>query len=110
MASKFVVKKGPTGKFRFLLVARNGQIIATSEAYNSKASCLNGVRAVKETAGDAEVEDQTTRAWADEQARTKAATKTAAQAAKKTIAKATSKTGAPKKSTTATTKRTGATR
>jgi hypothetical protein len=33
MAAKFVLKKGSTGKFRFNLVATNGQVIATSEAY-----------------------------------------------------------------------------
>ena len=38
MAAKFVLKKGSTGKFRFNLVATNGQVIATSEAYESKAS------------------------------------------------------------------------
>ncbi len=40
MAAKFVVKKGSTGKFRFNLVASNGEIIATSETYNSKASAM----------------------------------------------------------------------
>jgi uncharacterized protein YegP (UPF0339 family) len=35
MAAKFVLKKGSTGKFRFNLVATNGQVIATSEAYES---------------------------------------------------------------------------
>jgi hypothetical protein len=33
---QFVLKKGSTGKFRFNLVATNGQVIATSEAYESK--------------------------------------------------------------------------
>jgi uncharacterized protein YegP (UPF0339 family) len=42
MAAKFVVKKGPTGKFRFSLRADNGEIIATSEAYNTKASAMKG--------------------------------------------------------------------
>ena len=99
MAAKFVVKKGPTGKFRFVLVARNGQVVATSEAYNTKAACLNGIKAVQTSVPGADVEDQTTRAWADEQAQLKAVTKTAAQAAKKAIGKATSKTPAPKRNT-----------
>jgi len=34
---EFVLKKGSTGKFHFNLVAGNGQVIATSEAYESKA-------------------------------------------------------------------------
>src|SRR5579872_3061445 len=41
MAGKFVLKKGASGKFHFNLLAANGQIIATSEAYNSKEAALN---------------------------------------------------------------------
>ncbi len=85
MAAKFVVKKGTTDKFRFSLVGRNGRVIASSAPYNTKAACLNGIRAVKAAVGSAEVEDQTTKSWAEEQARLKALTKTAAKAAKKTI-------------------------
>jgi uncharacterized protein YegP (UPF0339 family) len=40
MAARFVLKKGSTGKYRFNLVATNGQVIATSEAYESKASAI----------------------------------------------------------------------
>ena len=50
MAAKFVLKKGSTGKFRFNLVATNGQVIATSEAYESKASAVNGIESVKRNA------------------------------------------------------------
>ncbi len=60
MAAKFVVKKGSTGKFRFNLVASNGEIIATSEAYNSKASAMKGVESVRKNAPTATVDDQTT--------------------------------------------------
>jgi uncharacterized protein YegP (UPF0339 family) len=88
MASKFVVKKGPTGKFRFSLLGGKGQVIASSETYNTKAACLNGIKALKAAAGGAEIEDQTTKTWADEQARLKAATKTAAKAAKTAIKQA----------------------
>jgi uncharacterized protein YegP (UPF0339 family) len=59
MAAKFVLKKGPTGKFRFNLIATNGQVIATSEAYESKASAINGVESVKRNAPKAEIDDQT---------------------------------------------------
>jgi len=58
VAGKFVVKRGPTGKFRFSLVSTNGQVVATSEAYNSKASAMAGIRAVKSLAGEAPVDDQ----------------------------------------------------
>ena len=58
-AGKFVLKKGSTGKFRFNLVATNGQVIATSEAYESKASAINGIESVKRNAPNAEIDDQT---------------------------------------------------
>jgi uncharacterized protein len=59
MAGKFVLKKGSSGKFHFNLLAGNGQVIATSETYESKQSALNGIHAVKENAPSAEVDDQT---------------------------------------------------
>ena len=59
MAGKFVLKKGSSGKYHFNLVAGNGQIIATSETYERKASALNGIESVKNNAPDAEIDDQT---------------------------------------------------
>jgi uncharacterized protein YegP (UPF0339 family) len=59
MVAKFVLKKGSTGKFRFNLVATNGQVIATSETYESKASAINGIESVKRNAPNAEIDDQT---------------------------------------------------
>jgi uncharacterized protein len=59
MAGKFVLKKGSSGKFHFNLLAGNGQVIATSETYESKQSALNGIHSVKENASSAEVDDQT---------------------------------------------------
>ena len=59
MAGKFVLKKGSTGKYHFNLVASNGQVIATSEAYESKASALNGIESVKKNAANAQIDDQT---------------------------------------------------
>ena len=73
MPGKFVILKGSTGKFRFQLRSTNGQDIAVSEAYNSKAACTNGMRAVQKLAADAVVEDQTTKAWAAAEAERKAA-------------------------------------
>ena len=89
MPAKFVIKKGPTGKFRFNLLASNGQVVATSEAYSSKASARAGIRSVKKIAADAEVEDQTTKEWAALEAARKAAaaTQEAATSAKKKLAK-----------------------
>ena len=65
MPGKFVIKKGTTGKFRFSLVSTNGQIVATSEAYETKASAQAGIRSVKKLAADAAVEDTTTAEWAE---------------------------------------------
>lgn len=62
MAAKFVLKKGSTGKFRFNLVAGNGETVATSETYESKASAKNGIEAVRKAAAAATVGDQTTSA------------------------------------------------
>ena len=89
MPGKFVVKKGSTGKFRFSLLSTNGQIVATSEAYNTKASAMGGIRSVKNLAADAEIEDQTTKEWAAGEADRKkaAAAKKAKAAGKKKAAK-----------------------
>jgi uncharacterized protein YegP (UPF0339 family) len=59
MDPKFVVKKGGTGKFHFNLLATNGQVIATSESYESKAAALKGIESVKKNAPAAKVEDST---------------------------------------------------
>ena len=88
MPGKFVVKKGTTGKFRFNLLSTNGQVVATSEAYNSKASAMGGIRAVKSLAADAAIEDQTTKEWAAAEAARKAAAPVK-RAAKKVVKKAT---------------------
>lgn len=77
MPGKFVVKKGATGKFRFSLLSPNGQIVASSQAYASKASAMNGIKSVRGLAADAEVEDQTTKQWEKEEAARKAAKKAA---------------------------------
>ena len=50
MAGKFVLKKGSSGKYYFNLLARNGQLIATSETYERKEYALNGIGSVKDNA------------------------------------------------------------
>ena len=55
---KFVVKESAKG-FVFNLKAGNGEVIATSEVYNTKDACKNGIESVKKNAVAAEVEDQT---------------------------------------------------
>ena len=54
---KFVVKETATG-FKFDLKAGNGEVIATSEVYTTKAACLNGIESVKNNCVG-EIEDQT---------------------------------------------------
>ena len=55
---KFVVRETNTG-VKFDLKATNGQVIATSEVYASRKSCLKGVESVRVNAAKANVEDQT---------------------------------------------------
>ena len=55
---KFEVYTDKAGEFRFRLKAKNGQIIAVSEGYKSKKSCLNGTESVKKTAVDAKIEKE----------------------------------------------------
>lgn len=62
---KFVVKETKTG-IKFDLKAGNGEVIATSEVYASKASCMNGIESVKKNAPIAPVEDQTVEGFATE--------------------------------------------
>lgn len=59
MAAKFVLKKGSSGKFHFNLQAANGQVIATSETYESKSAAINGIESVKKNAPVADIDDQT---------------------------------------------------
>ena len=62
MMSKFVIRGVNTG-VKFDLRATNGQVIATSEVYDSKAACLKGVESVRKNAAAAHVEDQTAEDW-----------------------------------------------
>ena len=52
---KFEVYTDKKGEFRFRLKATNGEIIATSEGYKAKPSCLNGIESVKKNVVDAPV-------------------------------------------------------
>ena len=59
MSGKFTLQKGRTGKYHFNLVATNGQVIATSESYESKAAALKGIESVRKNAPEAQLDDQT---------------------------------------------------
>ena len=61
MAGTFDLKKNDSGKYMFNLKAGNGQIILTSQLYESKSSALNGIESVRKNAGDdAQYERKTT--------------------------------------------------
>ena len=55
---KFVIRKTNTG-IKFDLKAGNGEVIATSEVYESEAACRKGIESVMKNAPIANVEDQT---------------------------------------------------
>ena len=63
---KFVIRNVASG-IKFDLKATNGQVIASSEIYESKAACLKGVNSVMKNAPLAAVEDQTVEPYAVEQ-------------------------------------------
>jgi hypothetical protein len=52
MAGKFELKTAKNGKFFFNLKASNGQIILSSEMYETKKSAENGIASVKKNAGN----------------------------------------------------------
>ena len=55
---KFVIRQDEAG-MKFDLLAVNRETIASSDFYNSKASCLKGIASVTKNAPLAAVEDQT---------------------------------------------------
>ena len=56
--SKYEKKTATNGKLYFVLKATNGQVIGTSEMYDSESGRNNGIASVKENAPKATVEDQ----------------------------------------------------
>lgn len=56
--SKFDRKTSTNGKYYFNLKATNGQIIGTSEMYESASGRDNGIASVQKNAPEAEVEEQ----------------------------------------------------
>src|SRR5690606_1278209 len=56
---KYAVKKTKNDGYMFNLLATNGQVIATSEVYNSLDSCKKGINSVATNAPIANFEDHT---------------------------------------------------
>jgi len=55
MSGKFEVYEDRSGKFRFRLKASNGQIVASGEAYDTKAAAKKGCESVQRAAEGASV-------------------------------------------------------
>jgi uncharacterized protein YegP (UPF0339 family) len=52
MAGKFEIKESTSGKFRFNLKAGNGQVILSSESYETKQGAEKGIESVRKNAHD----------------------------------------------------------
>jgi uncharacterized protein YegP (UPF0339 family) len=61
MAGKFEIYKGGGKKagYRWRLKSRNAEIVASGDAFETKADAKKGVAAVQRAAADAKVEDLT---------------------------------------------------
>lgn len=70
MAAKFPVSHQPGKGYHFNLVATNGQVIATSEHYEPRRACLEGIESVRKNAPNAEVEDPTAKRARQQRPRT----------------------------------------
>lgn len=57
--AKFEINKDKAGQFRFNLVALNGEIIASSESYESKSGAMSGIESIRKNAPIAVIEDNT---------------------------------------------------
>ena len=62
---KFVIRRTNTG-IKFDLKAGNGEVIATSEVYNSEDACKKGIASVQKNAPVAAVEDQSAEGYAEQ--------------------------------------------
>jgi uncharacterized protein len=98
---KFVLDKGRTGKFRFNLLSTNGRVVATSEAYDTKAAALKGVAAVQKLAAGARLVDNSVAAAPAKKATAKKATAKKAGAKKAVARKAAPRKVAAKRATKA---------
>jgi uncharacterized protein len=57
--SRYDRKESANGKFHFNLKAGNGQVIGSSEMYETRAAMENGIESVKKNGPDAKIDDQT---------------------------------------------------
>jgi uncharacterized protein YegP (UPF0339 family) len=59
MAAEFELIKDATDKYRCRLQAGNNEIVAQSEAYESRDAAMDGIDAVRTAAASATVNDRT---------------------------------------------------
>jgi hypothetical protein len=59
--AQFEIFKDASGQFRWRLRAPNGEIIASSEAYTTKAACEDSIRSVQKNAPNARIVSEPTR-------------------------------------------------
>jgi hypothetical protein len=59
MPAEFEMKKNAAGKPYWRFKSGNGEIVAVSEAYETKQGCLNGINSVKRDATSAPIHDMT---------------------------------------------------
>jgi uncharacterized protein YegP (UPF0339 family) len=57
-SAHFVLRKAPSGHYRFSLVASNGRILVTSATYKNKASALRAIQSIKQVGPDALIVEQ----------------------------------------------------
>jgi uncharacterized protein YegP (UPF0339 family) len=57
MAAKFEIYIDRKKQYRFHLKASNGEIIAASEAYETKAACLKDIKLIQKSASTAQIID-----------------------------------------------------
>lgn len=55
---RFEKSKSDGGKFHFNLKSSNGQVVATSQSYDSESGCSNGIQSVANNAPGAAVVEQ----------------------------------------------------
>lgn len=58
-SNRFVCAVSSNGKHYFNLTATNGQVIGSSQMYESEAGCQNGIASVTNNAPTATIDDQT---------------------------------------------------
>ena len=59
MPAEYEIKKNADGKCFWRFKSGNGEIVAVSEAYESKQGCLNGINSIKRDGQNAPVHDMT---------------------------------------------------